>query len=366
LAAVATGLSEAPAPRWGASMAFDPVHGTAVLYGGHGLYGALDDTWTWDGTRWEQQHPSVWPPARSAAQLGYDPASGRLILVGGTTATPVTDPCTRAAAGAPISCTAPQYFRGSLLVDVWSWDGRTWTQEHPPSAPKVAEGGPPMVTDTTMGALMTVGGGLLLTSGPEVKAAPVGPQADTALWRWVHHAWQEVPATSAPPGAPSNSTVAADDPGDHGVLLVESTAEPGAVFIPGGPPPKSVTSTWLWRAGSWQRQHPAQQPALRSSALTVSPNLYMATDPATKHPMIVDAARAMWRWDGTTWLRISAAPVSLAAGGAIASDAGRRAVIVFGGQTQTALSNTTWLWDGTRWRQFDAPAATVSPPPPQR
>ena len=43
----------------------------------------LDDTWTWDGTTWTQQHPATSPSARTFASMAYDPATSTAVLFGG-------------------------------------------------------------------------------------------------------------------------------------------------------------------------------------------------------------------------------------------------------------------------------------------
>jgi hypothetical protein len=55
-----------------------------VLFGGYPGFGArdLDDTWTWDGTNWRQQHPASGPSARTVPALIYH-APGQVLLVGG-------------------------------------------------------------------------------------------------------------------------------------------------------------------------------------------------------------------------------------------------------------------------------------------
>ncbi len=81
-------------------MAYDAATGTVVLLGGeascepHG-YTVLADTWTWNGTRWTQQHPAASPPGRENASMAYDAATGTQVLFGG--------------------------FDGSPLGDTWTW-----------------------------------------------------------------------------------------------------------------------------------------------------------------------------------------------------------------------------------------------------
>jgi hypothetical protein len=103
-----------PSARQDAVMAYDPATGQMVLFGGAGVGGNvasfLNDTWTWDGTNWFQQHPDNPPPARTGATLVYDPVSARLILFGGSTLS-------------------------GLVQDTWAWDGSQWAELTPVHTP---------------------------------------------------------------------------------------------------------------------------------------------------------------------------------------------------------------------------------------
>jgi len=75
-----------PPARAGSSSSatYDSVLRASVIYGGRddgGQY--LDDAWAWDGTAWTQLCAGCTGEGRAHSPLGYDPASGRLILVGG-------------------------------------------------------------------------------------------------------------------------------------------------------------------------------------------------------------------------------------------------------------------------------------------
>ena len=55
-----------PPPRADASMAYDAARETTLLFGGRnwtGQQNLLNDTWMWDGVKWEQQSPSIVPAA---------------------------------------------------------------------------------------------------------------------------------------------------------------------------------------------------------------------------------------------------------------------------------------------------------------
>jgi hypothetical protein len=78
--------STAPSARMLASMAYDPASATTVLFGGCGQScgsNQLADTWTWNGTSWTQQTPAQSPLRRDAAALTFDDAHEALVLFGG-------------------------------------------------------------------------------------------------------------------------------------------------------------------------------------------------------------------------------------------------------------------------------------------
>ncbi|MFY9345466.1 MAG: kelch repeat-containing protein, partial [Planctomycetota bacterium] len=106
-----------PPARRGAPMAFDPLRGVAVLFGGANTGGVLGDTWTWDGTVWVQQTPASSPPPRVYGAIAFDPLRGTVVLFGGQ--------------GAP-----------GYLTDTWEWNGTTWapvpTAVQPPGATAVS------------------------------------------------------------------------------------------------------------------------------------------------------------------------------------------------------------------------------------
>ncbi|MBP6631023.1 MAG: hypothetical protein KA297_16435 [Kofleriaceae bacterium] len=94
--------AEAPLPRWGAGMAYDPVRDRVVLFAGQSAdQYALDDTWEFDGTTWQQLQPTQVPPRRVFPAMTFDPRRGRVVLFGGLNA-------------------------GGPLDDTWEWTGTDW------------------------------------------------------------------------------------------------------------------------------------------------------------------------------------------------------------------------------------------------
>jgi hypothetical protein len=152
-----------PPGRQGAAMAYDAANGTVVLFGGDGNKATLGGTWTWNGTTWTLQHPATSPPARENAAMAYDAATGTVVLFGG--------------AGF------------GIYGDTWTWNGTTWTQQHPATSPsprQVGQGGT-MAYDAATGTVVLFGG-----FGRDNHAL-----GDT--WTWDGTTWtRQHPATHPP------------------------------------------------------------------------------------------------------------------------------------------------------------------------
>lgn len=70
--------------------------------------------------------------------------------------------------------------------------------------------------------------------------------------------------------------------------------------------------------------------------------------------------RDTWTWDGTNWSQRSTSTLPRRTRAAMAYDALRQQVVMFGGQDETGTNLTdTLLWNGTAWTQ----ATPVTPPP---
>jgi len=118
--------------------------------------------------------------------------------------------------------------------------------------------------------------------------------------------------------------------------------------------------TWEWNGSDWQQRAPAGAPSPRVS-------LAMAYD--ARRGVIVlfggfAAAGALadtWEYDGADWKQRTPTTVPPArARHALAFDAARSTIVMFGGGVP-ALLGDTWEYDGVDWR----PVVTASAPPPQ-
>jgi hypothetical protein len=159
-----------PPPRRGAAMAWDPVSGTVLLYGGlvpdraEGF--PSDQTWSWDGTDWRQlQTSGVGPGARDGASMVT--AGERVLLFGG------------------------HEFNTRYYGDAWTWDGARWNRVDHGARPE-GRGNAGVMWEPQTSSLLVFGGyGLRAGAGPGNLGTPL---ADA--WSLRDGAWS---ATSAPP-----------------------------------------------------------------------------------------------------------------------------------------------------------------------
>lgn len=143
--------SSGPPPRVHHAIVYDPGSARVVIFGGtQPNVGDLGDAWSWDGSRWSRLASA---PARTHAQLGIHPTTGKPLVIGGTTpsgpattmlmwdqnawaALPVDGPSPRylpAVAYDPIRRVLVLFGGGSvtgmnLYADTWEYDGTLWRE----------------------------------------------------------------------------------------------------------------------------------------------------------------------------------------------------------------------------------------------
>jgi hypothetical protein len=152
-------------------MTYDEAAGNVVLFGGCSVTGPpctfLNDTWTWDGTTWTQQFPPISPSAR-VTSIAYDGATKTAVLFGGTG-------------------------KDGSLADTWTWDGvaMTWTQHNPPARPSARQA--PLAYDRNTQTVVLFGGGNCAFDVPGSGGSAYG---DT--WTWNGTTWAQQFPSSAP------------------------------------------------------------------------------------------------------------------------------------------------------------------------
>ena len=123
-----------PSARQETALAFDSARGRTVLFGGFDEAGWRQDTWEWDGTRWEQKTPSsAIPGARRGHALAYDALRGRVVLFGGASDV-------------------------SRYQDTWEWDGTQWVEVTPAGSSPAERSYHAMAYDSGRGRIVLFGG----------------------------------------------------------------------------------------------------------------------------------------------------------------------------------------------------------------
>lgn len=392
-------LTPATSPPWREypALAYDPVRGRVVLFGGWDAgFNVLNDTWEWDGNTWTQRFPTTSPPGRIQHAMAYDTSRSRLVLFGGNASgfvndtwewdgsnwaqrTPATRPAVRAfhtlaydAARARVVLFGGQTSGANDLDDTWEWNGTTWTQRTPTTKPS-ARSGQAMAYDSTRARVVLCG------------ALSGGLPNDT--WEWDGSTWSK----RSPVASPVQSGVMAFDsvrarmvmygndtweydgsnwfgrippttnPPERGGHAVAYDSGRGVVVLFSGL--NGAADTWEWSGSKWTQRFPVVSPPARFAHA-------MAYDPVRQRTVLyggnttgtgVGFLGDTWEWDGNNWTKLS--PFNsppLRRDHALVYDAARGRVVLFGGNnTGFNPTNDTWEWNGNNWTQRSP--ATVPP-----
>lgn len=289
-----------PPARSGHAMAYDPVRRVVLMFGGSGS-ATFGDLWSWNGTRWTRLATSgAQPSARDDAILVFDDTRQRLVLFGGRSGQ-------------------------TLLSDTWEWDGSAWSQKTGtgPEARLHAVG----AFDAQRSVVRIYGG---------VGSDDV-PRTDT--WEWNGTTWSRV--STAGPADQGANQMAYDAGRQRTMLSLFARTQPNADrTYPSG--------LWEWNGSAWA--------AVAGAGPMFSPVQPMTTLGAAGGLLLVDGGAlqgtfSTWAWQNGAWSRVSTAGPSLRNGHAVAYDAARNRVVLFGGFRSGQDFNDTWEWNGSAWTQ---------------
>ncbi len=283
------------------------------------------------------------PPARANASMAHDGATGSMVLWGGTSST------------------------GGRLSDTWTWDGSTWTEQHPVvspppnfAAPMAYDQGSGEVVLLTIQGTWTWDGSNWTLRVPSQYGQPGGGYAEMAYdqavgqivlfdqtattWTWNGSGWTQL----FPPTSPSLRYFSS---------MAWSPAGGNLVLFGGygdGDPNNPLDETWTWDGSNWTLQQPAHVPMSRHGAgaaddpihgnIVLFGGVHICCGP----PFLDDT----WTWDGADWTQRSPAtsPPSLD-GSSMAFDDATGLVVLFGGRDNVTqlVTGQTWQWDGSNW-----------------
>jgi hypothetical protein len=215
-----------PGSLEGMAMAFDPVRGVSVIFGGYapGPEFYTDDTWEWNGATWTQRViGSPIPSERRNSAMVYDSLRDHMVLFGGETLNSWNGATWRynGTSWAQLSTTGPsaRYFHAmaydsardrvvlfggavglplptAVFGDTWEWNGATNTWQLRSSSGPSPRYAHRMAYDSATGRVVLFGGGNLTTN-----------LADT--WEWNGTTWTQIagagPSTRAAHGMTYNT-----------------------------------------------------------------------------------------------------------------------------------------------------------------
>jgi hypothetical protein len=306
--------ASSPAGRSQPSMAYDPVDGYVLLFGGFKKHTNYGDTWTYTGGVWKKLNgKGSPPPARHGAMMVWDAADQYILLFGGSNWT--------------------QY-----MNDTWKFQNGHWTQLFPvvsPPARRVAG----VAYDSTDGYVVMFSG----HSGTNVEPnRSKGYTGYDDTWTFRGGNWTEVtPAVS--PAVRADSQMA-DDPALGGAILFGGYGPADTI---------SFSDTWLFTAGTWIN--------LTGSLSTYPPArnaVGLALDPVTGADVLFGGLQFShgrgvptklfndtWVWANSTWTEVFPAVSPPArAGEGMAWDGVDGYFVIFGGLAGAAYESDTWTY----------------------
>jgi hypothetical protein len=238
-------------------MAFDAARQKTVLFGGADHFGALGDTWTWDGTNWTKEAPATSPPAATNFAMVWDGGIRRIMA-----------------------------FMGLGLDQVpWAWDGSTWQRMTVSRVPGQRE--------LEAFAYDSVRQQTVMFGGEYVECPPLCGDLDDT-WTLSRQGpfirdWRSL-FPLANPGQVSRAAMAFDATRRLSVLF---GGERDGICC--------IDETWAWHVGSWGRLFPSNAPTAREQ-------MAMSWD-GVRHQIVLFGGKDVnagylgdtWTWDGVTW-----------------------------------------------------------------
>ncbi|MBM4061634.1 MAG: hypothetical protein FJ265_11150, partial [Planctomycetes bacterium] len=341
--------------RNGAGLAFDVARGRSVLFGGWTSSAVTDETWLFDGSRWQLAAPVHRPSPRHLAALAFDSQRGRTVLFGGVSGTfpPTYYADTWESDGndwiqqAPVHAPSPRYTAlaydgarartvlfggndGNFLGDTWTYDGVDWTQVATANAPS-ARSDYALAYDSWRARTVLFGAGSV--------AAP-----DT--WEFDGTAWVQVQTPVAPVWRRS-----------HGLCFDPLR---GRTVLFGGvgnvlPQVPYLADTWEYDGTGWTQRAPVNAPSPQQTTR-------LCYDSVRQRLLLFGSGTSAyyeantWTYDGVDWTDWSEPAARDRP--ALAHDTLRARTVMFGG-SNSAMLQDTWEHDGSRWRKVGSAAAPL-------
>ncbi len=339
-----------PPARSDAAIAYDPLTGQVVMFGGLGDNGSLGDTWIWNGADWTQEVLSPSPLSRTGASMVYDPKLHGLVLFGGGPDQPIS------------------VSQQANLDATWLWTGTGWKRIDTPHDP-TSNGLGGIGVSGAMAYDATTGRVVLVTSATGIHF--IACSAET--WTFDGSDWLlQKPATPLP--AAVATVVDETQTGDviavlHARAAVAPAGLAGTSCAAGSTAARALptSSTWRWTGSNWKEISSGSEP--EGSALALASNgTSVQLSPVSGASMVLsDNNEALWSWNGSRWSEVAGSDAGPSARtDSMQSIDGAGHIVLYGGINQRAdtYDFDTWIWTGVRWQRSIGPAPQTSTPSP--
>ncbi len=311
--------TSSPPPLADAAMAYDPVAGHVLLFGGASGDPRVyhDATWAFANGSWEELRPAHTPPGANLVLLTYDAADGYVLL----------------------------YESRDLAVgQTWAFANGDWTNLSSRSAP------PDIRSAATLAYDAADGYAVLQGTGP----------SDWILGRtWTFVAGQWTNRTSGP--APNGSGLMAWDPALDSIVYVETGYY---TFLNNSA--SYCNQTWTYRSGAWNHTQWPSPCGKTGAAMAYSSGGHeMVLYDGGGNACNAIPCNATWFLAGTAWTWKAVDPhpgLGSWAFGSMADDPPGQGVVLFGGGLLLpgTFSDATWLFSHGAWTN-DTPAEVLAP-----
>ncbi len=300
-------FGNSPCPRSGHRMVYDKQLQLVILFGGWSSQEKyLDDTWTWDGVKWEKLNIPA-PSPRSWFGMAYDDQQQRVLLFGGRDSL------------------------GRSLSDTWQFKDRIWTElftDHNPGARDHFS----MDYNPVSGNLLVYGG---FDAGREID--------HTDTWEFDGKDWKRIAITG--PNAWSTQNMAFDQSSQKIILFggMDSTL---TIF----------RSTWSWEDNSWAKLSFPEVEGRTHFSLIYDPVNECLIRFGGKNQERMAFADT-WLLERTGWLKLDITCPAARIDHSAVYDSKRNRMVIFGGKLPSpdkTRFGDTWEWDGRKWLVVDS------------
>jgi hypothetical protein len=302
------------------NIGYDPATRRLILHAGVDLSGAgsyISATWAWDGSRWSELSPRSELPAQSDGAMAVDPVSGRLMFMGGDAFSESTD-----SNGNNVPHWAPN-------LGTWLWDGATWTRV----ADNPRQGGDPALAVDQATRQLVVNSpdirGVRTTDDLEAQGPSWYGQGS---YRWTGRAWTKVRAQTDATLQPLGAAIAYDPISRRLIQF-------------GGSEQNPVNDVLAYDGTHWVKLDPTTVPPAGPAAA--------ATDETAGQIVLLTAnldnpkLTATWTWDGGDWVRhvVNEPSADVLGSAQMVWDPALARIILVAGTGRGPVR--LWAWDGT-------------------